>query len=119
MSLSNTGNTVEIYRGNNRTLSVTIYKPDGEKYPLTGCTVKLYIKKKVADDNDHAVITLTGTITDANNGVVEFYFLPSTTNNATILKNGFPYPFDIEVTTGDDTPQYYTALRSTITIKQP
>lgn len=119
MSLSNTGNTIELYRGNNRIVVLTIYKPDGTKYVLTAGTVTLYVKKKLTDENSQAVITLVGTITDAINGVVEFSFLPATTNNAVLLKCGIPYPIDVEVVTGDVIPEYYTALRSTITILQP
>lgn len=109
-------NVVYVFRGNNKTLAMTIYQPDGEtEYNLTGCTVTLYVKKRIDDDNDDAIITLSGTLTDAANGEVEFYLLPTHTNSdeaKTNLKDNKHYPFEVEVVTDDVPTKYYTALRS-------
>lgn len=103
-------------RGNNKTLSLTIYQADGSTaYNLEGCTVTLYVKRQITDDNDDAIITLSGTLTEAVNGVVEFYLLPTHTNSDEAkanLKDNKQYIYEVEVVTDDVPAKYYTALRS-------
>jgi len=106
--------TIVLYRGNNRTVQLTVKKTDGTAYNLSGCTIKMYIKKKLDDLDAEAVITKTGTIVQAANGIVEFYLSASDTNNATELKDNTPYPCDFEVTTG--TGLLYTVLRTSFVI---
>jgi len=113
-------NTIEIDRGNNKTLKQTVYQVDGETaYDLSGCTVTLYVKTDIKDDNDDAIITLTGVITDSSNGKVEFYLLPEHTNDDEAkanLKDNKQYPYEVEVVTDDIPAKYYTALRSTFVV---
>lgn len=47
---------------------------------LTGGTVKLYVKKRDGDSDADAILTKTGTITDAVNGVVDTLIAASDTN---------------------------------------
>ena len=105
-----------IDRGNNKTFSTTIYQNGtSTPYNLEGCTVYLYVKRKVTDDNDDAIITLTGTLTEAASGVVEFYILPAHTNSDEAkenLKDNKQYIYEVQVITDDVPVKYYTALRS-------
>ncbi len=118
---TSTKNVIDIFRGNNKTIVHTVYQGDGDTvYNLTGCTITLYVKRKIKDDNDDAIITLTGTITQAVNGIVEFYFLPTHTNSdeaVANLKDDIHYPYEIEVLTDDIPVKYYTSMRSTFIIK--
>lgn len=112
-------NFLGIFRGNNKTVQFVSKKKDTDgtysDYTFTGCTAKLYVKRKVSDTNANAVITLTGTLVDSE--TFEFYFVPSTTDDATVLVNEKVYPFDIEITTGAG--KTYTALRGSFVIFQP
>jgi hypothetical protein len=106
--------TIVLYRGNDRTVQITVKKSDATAYDLTGCTIKMYVKKKPTDLDAEAIITKTGTLTDAANGVAEFYLVPADTNDATELKDNTPYPVDFEVTTAAG--KAYTVLRTSFVI---
>ena len=111
------GSVISLYRGNNKTIVLTLVKQDGTDYVVTGYTIIMYVKKNIDDENGDAIITLTGTITGTN--TVEFYFLPAHTTSAAAvanLKDDKPYPYDIEVTTDDLVPKTYTCLRSQFVI---
>ncbi|GAJ05319.1 unnamed protein product [marine sediment metagenome] len=118
-------NTITVDRGNNKTISLTIYHADGKTlYNLTDKTVTLYVKRKISDDNDDAIIVLSttdtsGTITGI--GTVEFYLLPKHTDDAAgiakaNLKDNKQYIYEVEVATDDVPIKYYTALRSTFIV---
>ena len=115
-----TKNVIQVFRGNNKTIVQTIYQGDGETvYPLTGYAVTLYVKRTIKDDNDDAIITLTGTLTEPVNGIVQFYILPAHTNSDEAianLKDDVHYPYEVEVVTDDVPAHYYTAIRSTFII---
>ena len=111
-----------MFRGNNKTIIQTIYESDGKtEYDLDGCTVKLYVKRNIKDDNDDAIITLAGSITDpSTDGEVKFYIVPTDTNSDEAkanLKDDIYYPYEVEVITSDATPKFYTATRSTFMIQ--
>ena len=115
-------NVIEVFRGNNKTTIQTIYESDGiTEYDLDGCTVTLYVKRNVTDDNDDAIITLSGTITDpSTDGEVKFYILPTHTNTDEAkanLKDDKYYPYEVEVITSDAPIKYFTATRSTFMIQ--
>lgn len=117
-----TKNVIEVLRGNDKTIIQTIYESDGvTEYDLAGCTVKLYVKRNIKDDNDDAIITLSGAIsTPTTDGEVKFYILPAHTNSDEAkanLKDDKYYPYEVEVITADATPKYYTATRSTFMIQ--
>ena len=79
-----------------------------------------YVKKSIKTDSDDAIITLSGTITEATNGVVQFYLLPTHTESTEAkanLKDDVHYPYEVEVITDDVPVKYYTAMRSTFIIK--
>lgn len=107
-------NEIVIFRGNDKTVSLTIKRSDGTAFNLSLCTITMLVKKDVADLDAEAVITKTGTITGAANGLVEFYLNPNDTNNAIELKDGVTYPVDFELTTS--TGKLYTVLRTSFTI---
>lgn len=102
--------TISMYRGNDRTVSLTIIKTDGTAYNLTGCTIQMIVKQDINDLDAEAILTFDGTITGAANGVVEFYIVPADTSSITTLKDNVPYPCDFEVTTA--TGEKYTVLRT-------
>lgn len=114
-------NVIHIFRGNNKTVRLTIYQSDGETaYSLTDCTVTLYVKKKSTDLNDEAILTKTGTITQAVNGKVEFYFVPADTTDKPELKDDKPYFYNVLIVNSSYSPaKYYTAVKSRFVIFQP
>jgi hypothetical protein len=73
----------------------------------------LYVKKKITDSDENAVIAKTGTIIDEANGIVEFYIVPDDTNNLSFITTDYELPFDIKLTNSNFTPvKTYTVLRS-------
>lgn len=114
-------NYIYLFRGDNKTVRLTVYQSDAiTVYNLASCTVTLYIKKKASDDNDEAIITKTGTITEAVNGKVEFYFVPADTDDEEELKDDKPYFYNVLVKNSSYTPaKYYTAVKSRFVIFQP
>jgi len=106
--------TIVVYRGNHRTIRLTIKDPDGVAYGISGATIKMYVKKEVTDLDSEAIITLTGVIIDNGAGVVEFYLDDSDTETETRLADNTPYPVDFELTTSTD--KKYTVLRTTLVI---
>lgn len=107
-------NEIVIFRGNDKTVSLTVKKSDGTAFNLASCTITMLVKKDINDLDAEAVITKTGTITQAANGLVEFYLVPSDTNNATDLQDEVTYPVDFEVTSS--TGKLYTVLRTSFVI---
>ena len=109
-------NEIVIYRGNNKTVNLTITHSGntGLAYNLLGCIVTMYVKKNINDIDTDAVISKTGTLVDASNGIVDFYLVPNDTNDVTELKDNVVYPVDFEVLTG--TGNLYTALRTSFII---
>ena len=106
-------NVISMFRGDDRTVQLTVKNVAGEVYNIAGCTVTLYIKKRFADTDAEAIITKTGTLTAPANGVCEFYFQPADT--ATIaLDNDKPYPFKVIVTLGSG--NVYTVLTSSFVL---
>jgi len=103
-------NAIVMYRGDDRTVQLTVKKTDGTAFDLTGSTVTMYVKRRITDKDSEAVITKTGTLTDATNGVVEFYLTPSDTEDLTELADNHPYPVDFQVVT--DAGKKYTVLRT-------
>ena len=114
-------NVVYVFRGNNKTVRLTTYQADATTvYNLASCTVTLYIKKRASDKNDEAIITKSGTITEAANGKVEFYFVPADTTDHEELKDDKPYFYNVLVKNDSYIPaKYYTAVKSRFVIFQP
>lgn len=114
-------NVIYVFRGDNKTVRLTVYQSDAETvYPLTNCTVTLYIKKRASDSNDEAILTKSGTITEAINGKVEFYFVPADTTDHDELKDDKPYFYNVLVKNNSYAPaKYYTAVKSRFVIFQP
>ena len=114
-------NEISIYRGNNRTINLTILnKSTGLPYNLTDCIITMLIKKNISDmDADAIIIKSTtdaeeGIIVIPDEGTVEFYLIPNDTDNAVKLKDNVSYPVDFEVETLDHLK--YTVLRTCFTI---
>jgi hypothetical protein len=114
-------NVIYVFRGDNKTVRLTVYQSDAETvYNLALCTVTLYIKKKASDHNDEAILTKVGTITQAANGKVEFYFVPADTTDNPDLKDDKAYFYNVLVKNSSYTPaKYYTAVKSRFVIFQP
>lgn len=107
-------NTIILYRGDDRTISLTVKKPDGSNYNLTGSTVRMYVKQRIGASDADAIISKIGTLIDPVNGVVEFYLVPDDTNNATVLRDEVPYPCDFQLVTSES--KRYTVLRTSFVI---
>lgn len=108
-------NEVVMYRANDKTVQLTILREStGDAYNIAGCTIVMYIKKNISDLDADAVITKTGTITGAASGIVEFYLIPSDTEDLTEIKDNTPYPVDFELTTASGLK--YTVLRTSFVI---
>jgi len=103
-------NEISMYRGNDKTISLTVKSGSGSAYNLTGCTVTMLVKKDIKDLDAEAVITKTGILTQAINGIVEFYLVPSDTENLDSLEDDVIYPVDFEVLT--PLGKKYTVLRT-------
>src|SRR3972149_9419961 len=93
-------NEIVLFRGDDKTISLTIKRSDATAFNLVLCTVTMIVKKNIDDLDAEAVITKTGSIIEAVNGIVEFYLAPADTNNATVLEDNVTYPVDFQVSTG-------------------
>ena len=105
---------IDIFRGDNRTLEVTVLDTNGNPVDLTGAQIKFTARTKIdrkkvieKSSTDPAQIT----ITDAANGKYEIYLIPSDTYS---LKPG-KYVFDSQVTLSSG--QVYTVVFGTIEVK--
>jgi len=105
---------ISIYKGDSRTLEVTVTDTSGAAVDITGYTMKFTVKKSEADTTNTIQKTTTLAteidLTDPANGIAEVYLLPADTLN---LKAG-TYVYDVEVTT--DTSKVYTVIKSTFVI---
>ncbi|MFQ5647250.1 MAG: BppU family phage baseplate upper protein [bacterium] len=104
---------IELYRGDSRTLEVTVSDENGPAN-LTGSTVKFSVKKKKGDT---AYIIKKSTtdpseinIVDAVNGKLEIYLIPDDTQDVAIAS----YHFDVEVETS--TNKIYTVVAGKLSI---
>jgi hypothetical protein len=115
-------NEINMYRGNDRTIAIVITdKSTGLPYNLENCTINMYVKVNIDDDDSQAVIFKTtedneeGIIVNAANGLAEFYLIPDDTNDAIdILRNSRPYPVEFRVIPSNE--KIYTVLRTWLTI---
>ena len=105
-------NTICLYRGDDRTVSLTVIQTDGTAYSLTGSIVVMYVKQDLADENSEAIITKTGSL--QGGGVAYFSLIPSDTNDVDELEDNVPYPVDFQVTTAAG--KIYTVLRTQFVI---
>jgi hypothetical protein len=86
-------NEIMLRRGNDLEINLTVF--DNTEIPSTPInftlyavkTVTMYVRAKSNDANNLAIITKTGTITDAPNGVVEFTLVPADTNVSSLKDN--------------------------------
>jgi hypothetical protein len=115
-------NEIMMFRGNDRKITLMVEKnSESLPYDLTGCIVRMIIKKKISDSDSAAIITKTtenineGFIIDALRGTVEFYIVPEDTLNVRVFRNYCSYPIDFEVETPEGNK--YTVLRTWLTIK--
>lgn len=115
-----TSNDIIIYRGNDATYKLTVKKSDGSAYDLTGCTLKLYVKRKVEELDADAIIEKLSSdateinITDATGGIAEIYFVPADTSS---LEYNKQYVYDVELETPAPVKKY-TILRAVFKLKQ-
>jgi hypothetical protein len=77
-----TGQNIEIYQGDTRTLTVTVYDLDGNIAPITGATLKWVVYKLSTSAIYISKITGDGiTITGGPNGLFEIALLNADTLN--------------------------------------
>ena len=107
-------NSIEMYRGNDRRIQITVKKSDGSPFDLLLCTINMYIKKNINDLDIDAIISKQGTINAPTTGVGIFNIIPADTEDISTLKDNVSYYVDFEVTTAND--KKYTVLRTTFTL---
>ncbi len=100
---------VKIYRGDNRTLKVSVVDGNDAPVSLAGGAAKFSVKKRLSN-NQAKIDKSSGVsseilITDPVNGVYEVYLIPSDTQD---LEEGV-YEYDSEITTV--TGKVYTVVR--------
>ena len=96
---------ITITRGDTTTLKVVVYN-NGSVFNLTGYTPVLTVK--TSKDSTTNVIQVTGSVTDATNGVVTFSLSSSDTS-----VDCSTYYYDVQVSNSSNT---YTVLNSTFTV---
>jgi len=102
-------NSLEVYRGDSATVSITITDSDGDAFNLTSYTLRLTVKVNARDTNDNAIIgPISGSITDAASGTATF---PLTTSNTDVESGSYTY--DVEIVSGAST---YTVVKSSFKI---
>ena len=104
-----TSQIIKIYRGDNRTLKVSVVDENDAPVSLAGGAAKFSVKKWLSD-NQAKIDKSSGVsseilITDPANGVYEVYLIPSDTQD---LEEGV-YEYDSEITTV--TGKVYTVVR--------
>ncbi len=104
-----TNQIVRIYRGDNRTLKVSVVDGNDAPVSLAGVTVKYSVKIRLIE-NQAKIDKSSGVgseilITNPANGVYEVYLIPSDTQD---LEEGV-YEYDSEITTV--TGKVYTVVR--------
>lgn len=112
-------NSIYIDRGTDLTIELTVIDDnvDTPDIPVNfsefnTTSITLYVRYTVDDNDSKAIITKTGTITDEENGVVEFDFIPNDTITYK-LRNNQKYPYEvIAVLNG----KKYSVLKSTFTV---
>ena len=76
-------NSLTFIRGTTKTLRLTVTKPDGSLYDLTGGRLVFTVKGALSDDlpvlQKRTNIPAEGVITDPRRGIAEFYFVPADT----------------------------------------
>lgn len=108
-------NEIVMYKGDSKTILLTITQEStGLAYNLQGCTVTMYIKAKMTDKDEKAIIAKTGDLVEAVNGKVQFSLIPSDTLDAHSLKSNTCYSAKFEVTSASD--ENFTALLTRFTI---
>ena len=93
------GNRVQMYRGDSRTVEITV-TADGSAVDLSTVAAYVMTVKKNADDPT-ATITVTGTIANApgTDGVIEFLLVPADT--ASLAGGAYVYDVQLTMETGD------------------
>lgn len=107
-------NEIKMYRGNDKTVNLIVKRND-ELYDISSCVITMYIKQDKNHRDSDAIITKEGTIVDAENGQVEFYLVPSDTEEEDRLEDDVSYPVDFELVT--PLGKKYTVSRTWFTLK--
>lgn len=107
-------NEIKMYRGNDKTINLVV-KRNNNLYDISSCVITMYIKQDRSHNDSDAIITKEGTIVDAENGQVEFYLVPSDTEEEDRLEDDVSYPVYFKLVT--PLGKKYTVLRSWFTLK--
>jgi hypothetical protein len=117
-----TGNDITLYRGDDRTLSVSVNDSDGDPVNLTSAKVWFTAKQRMRDLDADAVLfkrnTAAGgsdaeiTLTDAANGQAEVYIVPDDSDDI----DAAHYTYDVQVTLSSG--KTYTVVRGKIKFQE-
>jgi hypothetical protein len=109
-------NSISMYRGTSKILSLTVTDSSGDPYDLTGATIWFSLKKKVSDSvpliQKRSDNPAQAAITSAKGGLAEVYLIPSDTYDLDVRD----YVFDVwVVTVGGD--RYLVVGPATFTLE--
>ena len=107
----------EVYRGDNKTLRVSIVDSCGDPVDTTGWIIEFTLR--VSADAAASLVTKTSATPGeidaviADEGIWDINLLPADTQQVPGT-----YVFDVQGTTADVTPKIYTVIKDTLTINQ-
>jgi len=101
----------KIFRGDSKTYEITVTDSIGSPVNITGSSQVMTVKKKDTDEDDEAVISKEGVITDAQSG--QFEIRLTSTDSAVNPDN---YIFDIQITLAGG--EKYTLIKDNLEILQ-
>ena len=111
---------IDHYRGDSKTLELTVTDGNGDAVNLTGAYIWFTVKKRAKDVDSKAVITKATAnvdgggdeqilITSGSLGLVEIYLVPADTED--LNPPDYKYQFDVQVKTAAG--KVYTVARDT------
>jgi hypothetical protein len=110
-------NSLTVIRGTSKTLQLTVTKPDGTYYDLTGARLVLTVKEGLSDDlptiQKRSNVPAEGAITVPRQGIAEFYLKPVDTQG---LKPCCSLVFDVWLITASG-DRYCVVAPSTFVVQ--
>ncbi|MFQ5647323.1 MAG: BppU family phage baseplate upper protein [bacterium] len=109
-----TSKEINLYRGDDRTLEISVTDSQGQPVDLTGSSLKFSVKQSSSDVaylvQKSSDFSSEISITDPIGGVFQIYLVPGDSNGLT----PGAYQYDIELTSSAG--KIYTVLRSELTV---
>lgn len=106
-----------VFRGDNKTLRVSITDSCGDPVDTTGWTIDFTLRTQ--NNNPTPLVVKNSGVAgeidavDEEGGVWDIFLLPADTDQSIAS-----YVFDVQATSADATPKIYTVVKDTLTIEQ-